>query len=75
MFPYKGIVKVGSDADVVVWDPDYKRIISCKNHHQKVDFNVFEGMEAFGKACLTFSKGKLVWNGKDFMNQQQGKYF
>jgi len=44
MFPNKGIIRVGADADVVVWDPEGKRTISCKTHKQKVDFNVFEGM-------------------------------
>jgi dihydropyrimidinase len=43
MYPRKGIIRVGADADVVVWDPNYKKIISAANHHHKVDFNIFEG--------------------------------
>jgi dihydropyrimidinase len=43
MYPRKGIIRVGADADVVVWDPDFKKIIKAANHHHKVDFNIFEG--------------------------------
>lgn len=74
MFPDKGIIRQGADADVVVWDPDHRKIISAKNHHHKVDFNVFEGMEVYGKACYTFSRGNLVWDGSNFLNQGKGKY-
>ena len=44
MYPNKGLIRQGSDADVVVWDPSIKKVITAKNHHQKVDFNIFEGM-------------------------------
>jgi dihydropyrimidinase len=74
MYPRKGVIRVGSDADVVIWDPNYSRIISAATHHHKADFNIFEGMQVFGRAEHTFSNGNLVWDGKEFHNQQKGKY-
>ena len=74
LYPKKGLIRVGADADVVVWDPDFKKVISAKTHHHKTDFNIFEGLEVYGKAAYTFSNGNLVWNGKDLLNQHKGKY-
>jgi dihydropyrimidinase len=62
IFPRKGAVAVGSDADLVVWDPNASRVISAKTHHQNVDFNVYEGMEVTGLARTTIANGKIVWH-------------
>ena len=74
MFPRKGIIRAGADADVVIWDPNHKHTITARNHLQKVDYNVFEGLEVFGKANYTFSNGNLVWKDNKLINQYQGKY-
>uniref|UniRef100_A0ABD2WLR1 dihydropyrimidinase n=1 Tax=Trichogramma kaykai TaxID=54128 RepID=A0ABD2WLR1_9HYME len=59
LYPRKGVVAVGSDADIVVWDPSRKRIISAETHHQAVDFNIFEGMEVHGVAEYVIVGGRV----------------
>ncbi|KAK6041703.1 D-hydantoinase/dihydropyrimidinase domain protein [Cooperia oncophora] len=60
--PEKGRIAVGSDADLVIWDPNATREISKDTHHQAVDFNIFEGMVVHGVAETTISRGKVVWS-------------
>lgn len=62
LYPRKGAVAVGADADLVVWDPKAKRTISARTHHQNVDFNVYEGMEVQGIARHTVAGGRLVYS-------------
>jgi dihydropyrimidinase len=61
MYPKKGSLEVGADADVVIWDPNSTRTISKDTHHQNIDFNIFEGMEVTGGAAVTMSRGSVVW--------------
>jgi dihydropyrimidinase len=61
IYPRKGCVAVGADADLVVWDPKATRTISAKTHHQKVDFNIFEGKQVTGINVVTVSRGKVVF--------------
>ena len=63
IYPRKGAVAVGADADLVVWDPEGTRIISADTHHQNIDFNIYEGMEVVGIPAATVSQGKVVWRG------------
>ncbi len=65
IFPRKGSVSVGSDADIVVWDPEASKTISVKTHKQNIDFNIFEGMEVKGLASHTISQGNLVFKDGD----------
>ena len=65
LFPQKGVVAPGADADIVVWDPGASRTISRRTHHQNIDFNVFEGMTVRGVARHTISRGRIVWSDGD----------
>jgi dihydropyrimidinase len=58
LYPYKGVIAPGSDADLVIWNPKHKSIISAKNHHQNSDLNIYEGTEIQGKAEYVFLNGK-----------------
>lgn len=61
IYPRKGSVSVGADADVVVWDPQGTRTISAATQHSKGDFNVFEGRTVRGIPSHTVAAGKLVY--------------
>ena len=62
IYPRKGLIAVGSDADIVVWDPEGTRTISAKTQHAKGDFNVFEGRTVKGIPTTTLSAGNVVWH-------------
>ncbi|KAK4303426.1 hypothetical protein Pmani_024554 [Petrolisthes manimaculis] len=59
IYPKKGRIAVGSDADIVVWNPHATRTISAQTHHQAVDFNIFEGMEVHGIADYVICHGRV----------------
>jgi dihydropyrimidinase len=61
IYPQKGSVSVGADADVVVWDPEGTKTLSVKTQHSKGDFNIFEGRTVRGIPSHTVSQGKLVF--------------
>ncbi len=61
MYPRKGLVAAGADADIVVWDPEGTRTISAKTQFAKGDFNVFEGRTVKGIPTYTLSRGKVVF--------------
>jgi dihydropyrimidinase len=75
MYPQKGIIAVGSDADVVVWDPEATKTISAKTHHHACEMNIFEGIKVRGLAEKTFVRGNMVFNeGKVLSTPGSGRY-
>jgi dihydropyrimidinase len=61
VYPRKGAVMVGSDADLVVWDPTATHTIRQATHQSRLDVNVFEGITVKGVPKVTLSRGKVVW--------------
>lgn len=60
LYPQKGNTAKGADADIVIWNPKTKDIISAKTHHQRCDSNIYEGFITEGKPEFVFVKGKKV---------------
>ncbi len=59
MYPKKGAIVEGADADIIVWDPKRKKKISAKKQQSVIDYNVFEGFEVTGLPRFVFSRGEL----------------
>ena len=75
MFPRKGTVAVGSDADIVIWDPKATQTLSAKTHHMRVDYNPYEGRKVKGKAVTVLSRGEvIVQDGKFLGKKGRGKF-
>lgn len=60
LFPRKGTIAVGSDADIVIFDPNEEMTISAETHHMNVDYSAYEGMKIKGATKTVLSRGKLV---------------
>ncbi len=72
LFPRKGTIAVGSDADLVVWDPQAVRTISAATHHMAADNSIFEGMTVHGAPRYVLSRGRLLVEGSEFVGETGG---
>jgi dihydropyrimidinase len=66
LYPRKGTLAVGSDADIVIWDPRAKRVISAAKAHQRVDYNLYEGWEVTGLPEKVYGRGRLLVDGEQW---------
>jgi len=75
LYPRKGAVAVGSDADLVVYDPAARHTISASTHHMNVDYSCYEGREVQGAASVVLSRGKtIIENGAYVGTKGDGKF-
>jgi dihydropyrimidinase len=75
MFPKKGTIAPGSDADIVIFDHNKERTISAKSHHMNCDYSLFEGMKIKGMPETVLSRGKvIIEDGKYKGTPGEGKF-
>jgi len=69
LFPRKGAITVGSDADVVLFDPEAEATISASTHHMRIDYSLYEGWRVRGVPRKVFSRGRLIVDGDTFLGR------
>ncbi len=69
LYPRKGTIAVGSDADLVLFDPNREHTISAKTHHMRVDYSMFEGIRVKGMPDVVFSRGRVLVEGDQFLGK------
>lgn len=75
LYPQKGEIAVGSDADILIWDPDKEHTLSAATHHMNTDYNVYEGMKVRGMPSQVYLRGKLIVDGDRWLQEQgEGNY-
>jgi len=75
MYPRKGGIAAGSDADIVFWDPQADYTISAKTHHMRVDYSMFEGFRVKGNVSKVMSRGEMVVENGQFLGKiGRGQY-
>jgi dihydropyrimidinase len=70
MYPRKGTVSVGADADLVVYDPNRRRTISAATHHMDVDYSCYEGREVQGASEVVLSRGSVIVRNGEFTGKK-----
>ena len=69
LYPRKGTISPGADADIVVWDPEKKLTISAETHHSNVNYNLYEGMEVQGAPEVVLVRGQVIVEGDELVSQ------
>ncbi|MGO8883790.1 MAG: dihydropyrimidinase [Streptosporangiaceae bacterium] len=66
LYPRKGVIQPGSDADIVIYDPAARQVLSVAAHHMNVDYSAYEGMEITGRVETVLSRGRVVIDGGEY---------
>jgi dihydropyrimidinase len=69
LYPRKGTIAPGSDADIVVWDPDKRVTISASTHHSNVNYNLFEGTQVQGAPEVVLVRGQVIVEGDELVGK------
>ena len=75
LFPKKGTIAVGSDADIVLFDPGEQHVITAKNQHSNCDFTLFEGKRVTGKVRQVMLRGELIVDSDQWLGEAGGGRF
>jgi len=70
LYPRKGTIAIGSDADLVIWDPEREVTLTNEMLHHNVDYTPYEGMPLRGYPELTLSRGEVVWRDGEFLGTE-----
>ncbi len=75
LYPAKGTIQEGSDADIVIWNPGKENVISSKTHHQNSDINIYEGIKTYGAPEFVITKGEIAVKANKVVNKHlKGRY-
>jgi len=74
IYPQKGEIAVGSDADLVIWNPEKENTISAENHHQNCDLEIYEGFKTKGAPEFVIKNGEIVIERGKILSNQKGKF-
>jgi dihydropyrimidinase len=72
LYPRKGAISIGSDADLVLWDPSVEAVVSASGRHSNIDYNLFEDVEVFGGPVLVTVRGKVIVDRGAVLRGQPG---
>ena len=70
LYPRKGALVVGADADIVIWDPEKRVKYGVAHSHQRTDYNLYEGWELVGYPEKVFLRGKLIVDGDEWKGKR-----
>ena len=70
LFPRKGTIAVGSDADIVLFDAEETWTVTAAGHHSRIDYSLFEGRSLTGRVKKVFSRGELIVDGSDWLGRE-----